>query len=462
MNIVIINPDQMRWDYCSHAGHPFINTRHLSRLAGAGTPFLRGFVSCPMCGPSRTSFVTGQYPMEHQVRNYGGSFDPRRPNALANLGAAGYVRALFGKDHIIDERVSGVRAVGSLYDEGENICLGNMDAHPDYRYSYSSGPLASDSPFNITHRLTTAALDFIGRQAAARRKFFVTINYQDPHPYFTCPEPYASLFRPGQFQLPPNFRHDRVAGEPTRLTLWREHSGHRNATELEMRQLMAYYCGQIRYVDDQVGRVLDTLASLGIADETIVVFWSDHGEYLNDYGVTHKQATFYDCLVRVPLVLLDPTGRVRRGPCDDLVEAMDVMATVLDLAGVPQPAGSRAWSLLRSDYRPRADVFAEGGLYRRPPDQPVAGLSLRAAFSPTHYGPGAMLRTDTHKLCISALDRNELYDLRADPHETTNRFDDRACAAVREQLADRLSRRMLCMGQAPEHLTPWADEVQSR
>jgi arylsulfatase A-like enzyme len=461
MNIVVINPDQMRWDYCSHAGHPFIDTRHLSRLAAMGTVFSHAFISCPMCSPSRTSFVTGTYAIEHGVRDYGPSFDPRKPNALVNLGAAGFRRGIYGKDHIINEDQRRFRAIGKFYDEGENICLGNLSEHPDNRFSYSSGPLAEDSPWNLTGRLTTAAIEFIRRQARARRKFFVTINYQDPHPYFTCPEPYASLFSPDMFTLPPNFRHDADPREPIRLTLWREHSQHRRASDFEKRRLMAFYCGQIRYVDDQVGRLLDVLEELRLLQDTIVLFWSDHGEYLNDFGVTHKQATFYECLVRVPIVLYEPTGRVKRGTCQDLVEAMDIMATVLDLARVPQPEGSRAWSLVRADYTPRADVFADGGLYRVPPRAPVPNLRLRAAHPPTAYGPGAMLRTATHKLCVSAVDRTELYDLQSDPFEMHNLAGEPDQAGLQAALTNRLMSRLLTLGQAPEHMPRWGVEVFS-
>ncbi|HEV8691925.1 MAG TPA: hypothetical protein VGQ91_16600, partial [Ideonella sp.] len=139
-----------------------------------------------------------------------------------------------------------------------------------------------------------------------------------------------------------------------------------------------------------------------------------------------------------------------------------VMATVLDLVGVPQPAGSRAWSLLHPGYTPRADVFADGGLYRIPPTEPVPGLRLRGAHPPTAYGPGAMLRTHGHKLCISAFDCTELYDLENDPYETINLAGDPDHAMVQADLTRRLMARMLCMGQAPEHLDAWGAEVVSR
>lgn len=461
LNIVVVNPDQMRWDYCTHAGHPFIDTVHLSRLAAMGTAFRNAFTSSPMCAPSRVSLVTGTYPIEHGVRDYGPGIKAGRANALSNLGAAGYVRALYGKDHVLRPDPGGPQAIGWLYDEGEDICLGNMADHPDNRASYSSGVLEKGSRWDITERLTTAGIEFIERHADGTRPFFLTLNYQDPHPYFTCPEPYASLFSPSQFRLPPNFRSEPGPGEPRRLTLWREHSAHHEASEEDMLRLMAIYAGQIRYVDDQLGRVLDALERLRMLDETIVLFWSDHGEYLNDFGVTHKQASFYECLMRIPMVLWDPTGRIARGDNRHLVEAMDVMASILDLADVPQPAGSRAWSLLRPDYRPRQDVFADAGLYRQPPTERIAGLRLRGASPPTAYGQGAMLRTDRHKLCVSAFDRDELYDLLLDPHETTNLADEPAHAALKLALKQRLLSRLLGLGQAPEHMPTWGTEVVS-
>lgn len=446
-NIVIVNPDQMRWDYMTPAGHPFIDTRHLSALAAKGTHYRKTFCVSPMCGPSRTSFVTGQYPMEHGVRNYHGELDPAKPHAFRQFKKAGYRIALHGKDHIVYDD-----AIGILYDEGEDICLGNSDDHPDYQHSWSSGPLEKGSEWDITERLATAGLSFMERQAAANTPFLLTLNFQDPHPYFACPEPYASLFSPDQFELPPNFRREPVPGEPTRLSIWREHSESLLATEEDFKKAMAMYGGQIRYVDDQLGRVMAKLDELGIADNTLVLFWSDHGELLGDFGVTHKLPCYYDCLTRVPAILYDPSGRIAPGDCDELVETIDLMATLLDLAGLEQPPGSGARSLLEPVSPPREDVFSEAGLYVKPPAKPTLGLKLRAPLEPTHWGPGCMLRTDIWKLCRYAHDQGELYDLANDPYEMNNLYGLPDYATMQANLETRLTRRLLCQGQAPELL----------
>ncbi|MCD2181557.1 sulfatase family protein [Rhizobium sp. GN54] len=445
-NIVIINPDQMRWDYASCYGHPFIGTKNLDRLARKGTRFEFAFTASPICGPSRTSFLTGQYPIEHGVRQYGGTYDQAKPNALRVLGDAGYVRGIWGKDHCFRGDV-----IGSLYDEGEDICIGIMDRHPEYIKAWDSASLAANSEWNLTKRLTDAGLDFIRRHAHGDQPFFLTLNYQDPHPFFACPEPYSSLFNASQFELSPNYRRQPTDGEIRRLTHWRIHSGETEMPIEELKRTMAIYAGQIRYVDDQVGRILDTLESLRILENTIVLFWSDHGEFIGDFGVTHKIPAFYECLIRVPLVLWDPTGRVPRGVNSSLVELMDGMATVLDLCGLQQPRGSHALSLADSVAR-RRDIYADAGMMVRQPQAPIAGLRIKGALPPTPFGPGVMLRTREWKLCLYAEDQGELFDLNADPYETQNRFNDPACVKVLTSMMQRLAQRSMCFGQIPENL----------
>ena len=198
--------------------------------------------------------------------------------------------------------------------------------------------------------------------------------------------------------------------------------------------------------------MLDKLEQLDILDKTIVLFWSDHGEFLGDYGVTHKMAAFYDSMVRIPMVLWDPSGQVPRGANRDLVEAADIFATMLDLCGIPQPNGSRACSLMQQAYEPRVDVYAEGGLQLAPEEAPIAEVNLRAPHGPTHFGAGAMLRTERWKLCVHSFDRWELYDMENDPVECRNIYEDPQHAQVVRELTQRLMARMMNYGQAPEHL----------
>lgn len=166
---------------------------------------------------------------------------------------------------------------------------------------------------------------------------------------------------------------------------------------------------------------------------------------------THKMLAFFECLIRVPLILWDPTGRVPRGVSSDLVQQMDAMATVLDLCGVPQPIGSRARSFLDTKCD-RSEIFADAGILVQQPKAPIPDLRLKAAQPPTAFGPGAMLRTKDWKLTQYADDRGELYHIRDDPFELENRYEDPSCASIVSDMKSRLVQRMLCKGQAPEDL----------
>jgi len=446
-NLVIVNPDQMRRDFMTPAGHPFIATESLARLASEGSFFADAYCACPMCGPSRSSFVTGLYPPWHGVLNYHGTLELSRPNALRQLRDAGYRLAIYGKDHIFRSN-----PVGPVYHEGDEFCVGNLDDHPGYLRAWDTATIEKGSKWDTTGRIAQGALSFLERAAGSKEPFFLTLNFQDPHPMFACPEPYASMFDPEQFSLPPNFRREPAPGEPRRLSVWREHSRSREASELDFKKAMAFYCGQIRYVDEQLGRVLDALERLKLADDTVVLFWSDHGEYLGDFGVTHKQSAFYDCLVGVPAILKDPAGRIPAGRIDGLVEAMDLMAGALDLCGVAQPEGSLAKSVASPSWKPRPDVLACGGLRLQGPEKRIEGLALKAPHAPSQYGPGAMLRTDEWKLVAYADGDEELYNMKDDPFETKSLAADARFSSVKEALRLRLLRRLLCDGAEPESL----------
>mgnify|MGYP001271640380 CR=1 FL=1 len=439
------------------AGHPFIDTQHLSRLAKQGTYFPNAFTTSPMCGPSRTSFITGQYPIEHQVRNYVGTMPVGYPNMLSDLKQNGYTIGLFGKDHIIEPD-----AIGIMYDEGEDICIGNMDGHQEYKNSWDSGTLAEESEYNLTKRLTTDCLSFIEKNVAQDKPFFATINLQDPHPYFTAPKPYDTLFSPEQFELPKNFRHYANRKEPRRLSNWRVHSDSLDATELDIKKAMAMYCGQIRYVDDQVGRVIDKLEELDQLDNTVIIFWSDHGEFLGDFGVTHKGLMFYDCLTRIPVIIYDPSKKLDSGTNEHLLESVDIMPTLLSILGMDVPNYCRGQSLLSDTYTERESVFAEGGIYATQPKTPISGLSIKAPHDPTQWGPGSMLRTKDYKLVIYADDIGELYDLNFDPEETTNLYDDVSYSEVKHELTLDLLKRQQCQGQPAEFLPKTAEAIFDR
>lgn len=437
-NLVIITPDQLRADYLSCYGNTQIHTTQLDRLAQMGVTFDNCYCAAPLCAPSRISFATSTYLSEHNHRNYWSAINPDVPNLVQTIKQHGYRTGMFGKNHLFQ-----YDRLPELWDELDEICLGNYDGHPEYEHSFSSFTLDQKHPYNITKRLTDEAIRFVEKQPDA--PFFVWINYQDPHPAFTCPAPYDTMFDPDEIELPK--RRYASGQEPDRNQVWREHSEMPLCSEQDTRRAIAHYMGQIRYVDDNVGRMLDTLQKNNLLSDTVILFFSDHGELLGDYGMFHKIPVFYDCLTRIPAILYAPGVTRENTRFTGLVEEVDLAPTLLRLLALPVPATmcgtSLAESLARGDDTGKPDALCEAGGGAPTWHKAEAGRKLLAPHAPTSFGPGAMLRTQRYKLSLYADDHCELFDLQTDPLETVNVFEDPAYAAVRQELTLRLTKRLL-------------------
>ena len=450
-NLVIITPDQMRADYLSCYGNRQIGTVQLGRLANMGVTFEQCYCAAPLCAPSRISFATSTYLSEHNHRNYWSSVSPDVPNLPQCLHRHGYTTGMFGKNHLFH-----YDRLPEVWDELDEICLGNYDGHPLYKHSFSSFTLEKDHPFNITGRLTDEAIDFIDRRRD--EPFFVWINYQDPHPAFTCPEPYDTMFDPAQVELPK--RAYSGSPEPDRNAVWRAHSEMDLCTEADVREAIAHYMGQIRYVDDSIGRILDALEERKLMERTVILFFSDHGELLGDYGMFHKIPVFYDCLTRIPAIVYAPGVTKGGSRFRGMVEEIDLAPTLLRLLDMPVPetmCGNALDEALRcGDDSGKKDVLCEAGGGAPTWHKPDRTLRLLAPHAPTSFGPGAMLRTARYKLCIYGDDNGELFDMEADPLECCNLYTDPDYAAVRQTLTLRLLQRTLSVKVRDTGMVDWS------
>ena len=328
-NLLIITPDQLRSDYLGCYGHSSIGTSHIDRLASEGVRLNNCYCQSPLCAPSRVSFATSTYVGEHGCRNYWSTIDPQVPNLVTSLKNSGYTTAMFGKNHLFT-----YEKLDEVWDKHHEVCLGNYDEHPGYKRAFSSFELEPEHEYNITGLLTDKAIEFM---EASEGPFFTWVNYQDPHPAFTCPAPYKDLFDPDTVKLPESFHHYDKDKQPQRNEVWRKHSLMNECTEEDMRKATATYMGQIRYVDDCVGKLTQFLEDKGLAENTVVLFFSDHGELLGDFGMTHKLPVFYDCLTKIPVIIRHPEGKWAGSNIDGLTEEVDLVPTLLDLLGVPKP-----------------------------------------------------------------------------------------------------------------------------
>lgn len=346
---------------------------------------------------------------------------------------------MFGKNHLFT-----YDRLADVWDSFHEVCLGNYDEHPKYEKAFSSFEMEEDHPYNQTGKLTDETIGFI---EASDQPFFAWVNYQDPHPAFACPEPYKSLFDPADIQIPESFTQYNSQRQPRRNEVWRRHSQMDSCSEDDIREAIATYMGQVRYVDDSVGRILDFLDRTGLSKNTLVVFFSDHGELLGDYRMTHKLPVFYDCLSKIPVIIRHPEGHWEAQTFSGLCEEVDLAPTILETLGIeiPKTMAGESWvsDLNRGVDEGKATILCEAGGGGPTTKEPIDGLQIKAPMIPTSLGPGAMVRKGDWKLSVYFDDLGELYNLSEDPHELNNRYDDPACSDIQSELMLELLKRVV-------------------
>jgi arylsulfatase A-like enzyme len=460
-NILMIVSDQERADVLGCYGGPCA-TPVIDRLAEEGVRFDRCLAPTAICSPTRASFLTGLYPHGHGILN-----NTHEPDALrtelapgvvtwpALLRSAGYRLGYVGKWHVgrgrpedfgFHDVVAAKDVVAGANDEAI------VEAEPELRdpvYArYPRGRLliAGVDPrpaeATETRRDADAAIDLLRRYANTESPFCLRLDFEGPHHPYMPPEAWASLYDPRSIPPWPNFDED-LATKPAAQRRLLEQRGVAGWRWAEWQPVVARYFGFVSYIDFEIGRVLEALESTGLREATVVIHTADHGDMTGSHGGQfNKGPLMYDEVCRVPLVVRDPRSG-GRGACPAPVGSPALMPTILDLAGVPVPAGLHVSSLV---------PFLA--------DPPAAGNS-GAAYAEYHGDEWGlysmrMIRTETAKYVYSPHGSDELYDLAADPHELVNRVADPAYAGIARELGRRLRDWMVA---TDDPLALWAQRV---
>ncbi|MCB1366984.1 MAG: sulfatase-like hydrolase/transferase, partial [Rhodobacteraceae bacterium] len=399
-NILFIMFDQLRWDYLGCTGHAHLKTPHIDRLAAKGVRFSRAYVQSPICGSSRMSFYTGRY-----VHSHGASFN-NYPLKVGEQTLGDHLRRidmpcwLIGKTHmkadmeglnrlgiardsVIGARVSecgfdvyirddGLWPEGpdGMYDEkrspyneylkakgykAENPWLDYANAGIEEDGSIASGWLTrnADKPANIreedseTPWLTSRTIDFIEEQGD--QPWCAHVSYIKPHWPYIVPAPYHDMYGPAD--VLPVVRSEQELEDPH--PVYRAFMDYRVAQAFSRdevrRRVIPAYMGLIKQIDDQMGLLFAFLEERKLFDNTMIVFCSDHGDYLGDHWLGEKDL-FHEPSVRFPLIIYDPSeaaDATRGTTCDALVEGIDLAPTFLAaIGGKAQPHRMEGLSLL--------------------------------------------------------------------------------------------------------------------
>ena len=386
-NILFIMCDQLRWDYLSCYGHPTLHTPNIDSLAERGVRFSRAYCQSPVCGPSRMSFYTGRYVSAH---GSSWNFVPLRigEQTLGDfLRPLGVRTALVGKTHMradhagmarlgIDENEeAGMLAAQCGFepyerDDGIHPSSGH-DPNPAYNDYLRRHGFDGDNPWedwansaegpngellsgwylknsrlparvpaehSETAYITGRAIDFV--REAGDDPWCLHLSYIKPHWPYMAPAPYATMYGPEDAL--PVVRDAAEKNDPHPVYgAFMDHRVSRAFSRDEVRDaVMPAYMGMIKQIDDEVGRLIRLLEDEGRMADTMIVFTSDHGDYLGDHWLGEKDL-FHEPSVRLPLIVYDPStaaDAARGAVCDHLVEAIDIAPTFLDaVGGYPQP-----------------------------------------------------------------------------------------------------------------------------
>lgn len=459
LNLIVLTSDEMRGDCAGFMGNPDVQTPNLDRFAGGAVVLEKHFTVHGKCVPSRIAMMTGRYPHTDGIRtvNETNLLPPGAPNLLLALKNRGYETAYFGHNHVFEdfwgtnEKSSGIVDYHSYTNECFRPLLDKKwpVRQPD---SNSLPTRYSDETINLeVERMTEPLAGFCDDNRAEQaihflktirdksRPFYLHLNFGKPHPAYKIEEPYFSMYdrdkiKPFEFGLPEN--------APLHLVKQREIRSGPAAAEADFRQLQAVYYAMITKMDLLFGRVMAAIEAEGLLENSVILFWVDHGDFAGQYGLPEKWDTaMQDCILHVPQIIYAP-GLPRGKRMDSLTEHTDIAPTALELLGVkPEPQwvihGESLLPIIRGEKRKEV-VFADGGheeAMRRRFNRPIRQKDKKGRDAPSTQGkqetygrfPGTMARcmmarTEKWKLVIRETGGNELYNMEADPNEMNNLY----------------------------------------
>jgi len=470
-NVLMIVVDQWRGDTLTKLGHPVLKTPNIDTLSAQGVTFAKHYTQAVPCGPGRASMLTGLYMMNHRAVQNTIPLDARHTNIALEVRKAGYEPALVGyttttpdpREHALNDPrfkvlgadMEGWRPVGSwgLRNEAYFAWVAAQGFHVPANQYDIWGPQnptqddigATNKPSIVPRELsdtawfTEKALEFL--QGTQHKPWFLHLGYYRPHPPFTPPAPYHSMYDPAD--CPPPMRADSKEVEAQqhplldfylqtvdRKKFFQNGQGKGADMDLpEILQMRANYYGLMSEVDDHLGRVFEFLKRTGQWDDTLIIFTSDHGEQLGDHHLLGKLG-YFDESFHIPMIVRDPSREAdaTRGTIvERFTETADTMPTILEWLGQPIPRTCDGRSLLpfvRDGIAPsnwRQEVHYEYDFrnvyYSKPED--FLGLTMDECSL-------SVIQNDKLKYVHFAALPALLFDLEKDPHQFKNVANDPA------------------------------------
>ncbi|NIA06435.1 MAG: sulfatase-like hydrolase/transferase [Actinobacteria bacterium] len=418
-NILIIYTDEHRFDCLGAYGNTEVKTPNIDALAQNGVVYTNSFCPYPVCTPSRYSMLSGLYVHQHRGWTNTSTLSPRIDTFPRILGQSGYRTKAVGKMHFtptyldvgFEEMILAEQCGDGRWDDDYHrqlMELGLVDridlvdqvpefagfAPEEYIANWQAVPSAVPEQYHSTTWIGQRAIETLAHWD--RSGSLLMAGFIQPHHPFNPPRAWAEMYNPDKISL--------LAGWTDRLPKYdcggAEPFLFENLGEGMMKKIIAYYYAMVSHIDQQVGRMLDILRQKDIYDDTMIIFTSDHGEYLGFHHMIRKTGYMYDPVVKVPLIVKYPGGWRGGTVCRRMVNNIDLAPTILALAGCPVGLEMKGLDL-RNGSDGHEFIFATRG-----------------------HDEQLMVRSKTRKLILSDADHliSHFYDLQADPLEMNNLY----------------------------------------
>ncbi len=451
-NVLLIMSDDLNMDLGAF-GHPLVKTPNIDGLAANGVGFSHAYAQYPVCNPSRSSLLTGLYPEQTGVIRNPDNFRDTVPEVITLpqlLKENGYWSGRVGKifhyavpNHIgtpgADDPVSwdvAVNPIGvdaNLAQEGKTELIGGDKSKVGGSLNWLSLP--SDDSEHTDYKVASETIRLLEEHHPDKtgKPFFLAAGFYRPHVPSIAPSSYFDLYPLERIVLPERRDDDR---DDIPVFALPDRPGQLEMTELQKKKATQAYYATVSFMDAQVGRLLNALQESGLADETIVIFMSDHGFHLGQHDLWQKQDLF-EGSVRAPLIISVPGSRVTGVQSDALVEYLDLYPTLTELLEIERPNWLQGKSLVPL-------LHGDAGRHRQ--DGLSMARSAAQATRPELNGRrviGYTLRTDRYRYTEWDEGREgvELYDYDNDPKEFTNLAGKAEVKQVEEILRNRLAMR---------------------
>src|SRR5471032_627176 len=450
-NILILMADQMTPFALSAYGHHVTKTPNMDALAARGVVFDSAYCASPLCAPSRFSFLSGKLPSAIGAYDNAAEFPSQTLTFAHYLRAEGYRTILSGEMHFCGpDQLHGFeeRLTTDIYpaDFGWTPNWDDFETRPSWYHNMSSvidaGPCVRTNQLDfddeVTYTTRQKLFDIARERQAGKdeRPFCVVASLTHPHDPYAIPQKYWDMYRDEDIQMP-EYRDTLDAADPhsKRLRYVCE-TDKTPPTDQQIRNARHAYYGAISYVDAQFGAILEALDQAGLADDTIVIVTSDHGEMLGERGLWYKM-TFFEGGCRVPLIVHAPQ-QFDAHRVHESVSHLDLLPTLVEIARGEQPA---VWpdsldgqSLVPHLRAAQSIQGAHGGHSGH--DEAIGEYLAEGAVAPI-----VMLRRGRFKFIHTPADPDQLYDITADPLERENLAGRREYASQVAALRDEVAQR---------------------